>query len=85
MDDLQRLDGIDAIRQVKARCFHGFDHKDRGLWRDEAWPPDGELFVPALRPGAITRLRGREGLLPGDRCTTAALSSTAMVTTAKPM
>lgn len=50
MDDLQRLVAIEEIKQVKARYFYGFDHKDWDLWRDQVWAPDGELHVPELRP-----------------------------------
>ncbi|HMO67071.1 MAG TPA: nuclear transport factor 2 family protein [Novosphingobium sp.] len=60
MDDLQRLLAIEAIKQVKARYFYGFDHKDWDMWRDEVWAPDGELHVPELRAEPF---RGFEAVL----------------------
>lgn len=48
MDDLERLIAIEAIKQLKARYFYGYDHKDWAFWRDEVWAPDGRLEVPEM-------------------------------------
>lgn len=48
MDDVARLIAIEEIKQLKARYFYGFDHKDWALWRDQVWAPDGRLEVPEM-------------------------------------
>lgn len=48
MDDIQRLLAIEEIKQLKARYFYAFDHKDWAMWRDEVWAPDGRLDVPEI-------------------------------------
>lgn len=50
MTEIERLLAIEAIKQVKAKYFYGFDHKDWDLWRNEVWAPDGRLEVPEFRP-----------------------------------
>jgi hypothetical protein len=46
MTELERLIAIEAIKQLKAKYFYGFDHQDWEFWRDEVWAPDGRLEVP---------------------------------------
>lgn len=48
MDDIARLIAIEEIKQLKARYFYGFDHKDWDLWRDQVWAPEGRLEVPEM-------------------------------------
>lgn len=48
MTPLERLVAIEEIKQLKARYFYGFDHKDWDLWRDEVWAPEGRLEVPEM-------------------------------------
>ncbi|MCW1429959.1 nuclear transport factor 2 family protein [Novosphingobium sp. JCM 18896] len=50
MTEIERLLAIEAIKQVKAKYFYGFDHKDWDLWRREVWAPEGRLEVPEFRP-----------------------------------
>lgn len=49
MTEIERLLAIEAIKQVKAKYFYGFDHKDWDLWRNEVWAPEGRLEVPEFR------------------------------------
>jgi len=46
MNDLERLLAIEEIKQLKARYFYAYDHKDWVMWRDEVWAPEGRLEVP---------------------------------------
>lgn len=46
MSPLERLAAIEEIKQLKARYFYGYDHKDWDFWRNEVWAPDGRLEVP---------------------------------------
>lgn len=48
MDPVERLAAIEEIRQLKARYFYGYDHKDWAFWRDEVWAPEGRLEVPEM-------------------------------------
>jgi hypothetical protein len=48
MDPLERLTAIEAIKQLKAKYFYGFDHQDWEFWRNEVWAPDGRLEVPEM-------------------------------------
>ena len=48
MDALERLIAIEAIKQLKARYFYGYDHQDWEFWRDEVWAPEGRLEVPEM-------------------------------------
>jgi len=48
MDPVERLAAIEEIRQLKARYFYGYDHKDWTFWRDEVWAPEGRLEVPEM-------------------------------------
>lgn len=48
MDPLARLTAIEEIKQLKARYFWGYDHKDWAYWRDEVWAPDARLEVPEM-------------------------------------
>lgn len=50
MTDIERLLAIEEIKQLKARYFYAFDHKDWDMWRAEVWAPDAELHVPEFRP-----------------------------------
>ena len=54
MNDVERLLAIEEIKQVKAKYFYAFDHKDWDMWRREVWAPDGELHVPEFRPEPFT-------------------------------
>jgi hypothetical protein len=54
MTEIERLLAIEAIKQVKARYFHAFDHKDWEMWRREVWAPDGRLEVPEFREAPFT-------------------------------
>ena len=44
----------EEIKQVKAKYFYAFDHKDWEMWRNEVWAPDGRLEVPEFRPEPFT-------------------------------
>ena len=46
MTPLERLLAIEEIKQLKAKYFYAYDHKDWEMWRDEVWAPDGRLEVP---------------------------------------
>ncbi len=48
MEPVERLAAIEEIRQLKARYFYGYDHKDWAFWRDEVWAPEGRLEVPEM-------------------------------------
>lgn len=48
MDAPARLVAIEDIRQLKARYFFGYDHKDWDYWRDEVWAPEGRLEIPEM-------------------------------------
>jgi hypothetical protein len=48
MNDIERLAAIEEIRQLKAKYFYGYDHKDWTFWRDEVWAPEGRLEVPEM-------------------------------------
>jgi hypothetical protein len=50
MNEIERLLAIEEIKQVKAKYFYAFDHKDWDMWRREVWAPDGRLEVPEFRP-----------------------------------
>lgn len=54
MTEIERLLAIEEIKQVKARYFYAFDHKDWEMWRREVWAPDGRLEVPEFRPEPFT-------------------------------
>jgi hypothetical protein len=45
---IERLVAIEEIRQLKAKYFYGYDHKDWAMWRDEVWAPEGRLEVPEM-------------------------------------
>jgi len=45
---LERLAAIEEIKQLKARYFYAYDHKDWDMWRDEVWAPEGRLEVPEM-------------------------------------
>lgn len=45
---LEYLAAIHEIKQLKARYFYGYDHKDWEFWRSEVWAPDGRLEVPEM-------------------------------------
>ena len=49
MTEIERLLAIEEIKQVKAKYFYAFDHKDWDMWRREVWAPDGRLEVPEFR------------------------------------
>lgn len=55
MSPLERLAAIEAIKQLKARYFYGFDHQDWEFWRSEVWAPEGRLEVPEM--GAVIEPR----------------------------
>jgi len=48
MTPLERLLAIEEIKQLKAKYFYAYDHKDWEMWRDEVWAPDGRLEVPEM-------------------------------------
>jgi hypothetical protein len=48
MNDIERLVAIEEIRQLKARYFYHYDHKNWDEWRDQVWAPDARLVVPEL-------------------------------------
>lgn len=48
MSPLEYLTAIEAIKQLKARYFYGYDHKDWEFWRDQVWAPEGRLEVPEM-------------------------------------
>jgi hypothetical protein len=48
MNDLDRLLAIQEIKQLKAKYFYAYDHKDWAMWRDEVWAPEGRLEVPEM-------------------------------------
>ena len=48
MSPLERLAAIEEIKQLKARYFYAYDHKDWDMWRDEVWAPEGRLEVPEM-------------------------------------
>jgi hypothetical protein len=48
MSPLERLAAIEEIKQLKARYFWGYDHKDWEFWRDQVWAPDARLEVPEM-------------------------------------
>ena len=48
MTEIERLLAIEEIKQVKAKYFYAFDHKDWDLWRREVWAPEGRLEVPEM-------------------------------------
>lgn len=48
MTEIERLVAIEEIKQLKAKYFYGFDHKDWDMWRDEVWAPEGRLEVPEM-------------------------------------
>ena len=48
MNDIDRLLAIEAIKQIKAKYFYGYDHQDWELWRSEVWAPEGRLEVPEI-------------------------------------
>jgi hypothetical protein len=48
MEPLERLAAIEAIKQLKARYFYGYDHKDWAFWRDQVWAPEGRLEIPEI-------------------------------------
>lgn len=54
MNEIERLVASEEIRQVKAKYFYAFDHKDWDMWRDQVWAPDGRLEVPEFRPEPFT-------------------------------
>lgn len=45
MDQLARLIAIEDIRQLKAKYFFAYDHKDWDMWRREVWAPDARLVI----------------------------------------
>lgn len=48
MNAIERLVAIEEIRQLKAKYFYAYDHKDWAMWRDEVWAPAGRLEVPEM-------------------------------------
>jgi hypothetical protein len=48
MDDTAKLLAIEEIKQLMARYFYGYDHKDWVYWRDQVWAPEGRLEVTEL-------------------------------------
>lgn len=48
MNDIEKLLAIEEIKQLKARYFYGYDHKDWDFWRDRVWAPDGRLEVTEM-------------------------------------
>lgn len=58
MTEIERLLAIEAIKQVKAKYFYGFDHKDWDLWRNEVWAPEGRLEVPEFRSEPFAPFEG---------------------------
>jgi hypothetical protein len=48
MNAIERLVAIEEIKQLKAKYFYGYDHKDWVMWRDEVWAPEGRLEVPEM-------------------------------------
>jgi hypothetical protein len=48
MEPLEYLAAIEAIKQLKARYFYGYDNQDWAFWRDEVWAPEGRLEVPEM-------------------------------------
>ena len=48
MNEIERLAAIEEIKQLKARYFYAFDHKDWVMWRDQVWAPEGRLEVPEI-------------------------------------
>lgn len=45
---LEYLAAVEAIKQLKARYFWGYDNQDWAFWRDEVWAPEGRLEVPEI-------------------------------------
>lgn len=48
MNDIEKLEAIEEIKQLKAKYFLGIDHKDWDLWREEVWAPDARIEVPEM-------------------------------------
>jgi hypothetical protein len=48
MDALERLLAIEEIKQLKAKYFYAYDHKDWEMWRAEVWAPQGRLEIPEI-------------------------------------
>jgi hypothetical protein len=48
MEPLEYLAAVEAIKQLKARYFYGYDNQDWAFWRDEVWAPEGRLEVPEM-------------------------------------
>ncbi len=48
LNPVEWLAAVSEIRQLKAKYFYAYDHKDWAMWRDEVWAPDGRLEVPEM-------------------------------------
>lgn len=48
MSEAERLAAIEEIKQLKAKYFYFFDHKDWDNWRDQVWAPEGRLIVDEM-------------------------------------